>query len=236
MFSHISCLFISELRIQMRSKNTLLLMFVFSVLIVLIFCFAFGPVFTPIYISAFQKRYKLASLAGSMLWIAFAFSGIIGLGKSFDIKQDSNVIDALHLAGISLTDIYTAKVLSVVCLLFIIEIMITPITLVFLGLLSYISLLELLKLTGVFVLGTFGFCAGGSMVAVITLNADTTESLLTAILLLLLIPLLIAASLSTITILESKSLMQEKWIIGLAGYSLLIFGVSYFTFRYVIEN
>lgn len=236
MLSHISCLFIKELRIQIRSKNTLILMFIFSVLIVLVFCFAFGPVFTPIHISAEQKRQELAKLAGSMLWIAFAFSGIIGLGKSFDIEQNNSAIKGLRLTGIFPAEIYFAKILSNMFLLFVIEIMITPITLVFLGLLSYISLLELLKLTGVFVLGTFGFCAGGSLVAAITLNADTKESLLTAILFPLLIPLLIATSKSTVTILKSNPLMQNKWLIWLAGYSLLIFGISYFTFGYVIEK
>ena len=220
----------------MRSKNTLILMFVFSVLIVLVFCFAFGPVFTPISLSAEQKRYELAKLAGSMLWIAFAFSGIIGLGRSFDIERNNSAIKALRLTGIVPTDIYFAKVVSNMFFLFVIEIMITPITLAFLGLLSYLSLLELLKLVGVFVLGTFGFCAGGSLVAAITLNADTKESLLTAILLPLLIPLLIAASKSTITILKSQPLMQEEWLIWLAGYSLLLFGVSYLTFGYIIEK
>lgn len=236
MLSQISGLFIKELRIQIRSKNTLSLMFVFSVLIVLIFCFAFGPVFTPIQASAEQRKAELARLAGSMLWIAFAFSGIIGLGRSFDIEKNNSAIKGLRLTGIFPTQIYLAKVLGNMFLMFLIEIMITPITLVFLGLLSYITPVELLKLVGVFILGTFGFCAGGCLVAAITINADTKESLLTAILLPLLIPLLIAASKTTITILKSKSLMQERWLIWLAGYSLLLFGISYLTFGYVIEK
>jgi len=236
MVRHIFCLFIKDLRIQMRSKNTLILMFVFSVLIVLIFCFAFGPIFTPIHISAEKKRVELAKLAGSMLWISFAFSGIIGLSRSFDIERNNNVIKSLRLTGIVPTNIYIAKVISNIFFLLIIEIMITPITLVFLGLLSYISIMELLELVGVFILGTFGFCSGGSLIAAITVKTDAKESLLTAILFPVLIPLLIAASKSTITILKSETLIQEKWLIWLAGYSLFLFGVSYLTFGYIIEK
>lgn len=235
MFKHISYLFVKELRIQMRSKNTLILMFIFSVLILLILCFAFGPVLTPISLSDEQNKYELAELAGSMLWIAFAFSGIIALGKSFDIDQN-RATKALRLTGIVSTNIYLAKVISNMFLLFLLEIMITPITLVFLGVLSHLSLLTLLKLIVIFFFGTFGFCAGGSLLAAITINADTKKSLLTAILFPLLIPVLIAASKSTITILKNQSLMQDKWLIVLVGFSLLLFGISYLTFGFVFVD
>ena len=61
----IGALIRKDLGLQFRSKETLVLIFVFSVLVVLIFAFAFGPVF--------PEKEARGKLAGSVLWTAFVF-------------------------------------------------------------------------------------------------------------------------------------------------------------------
>ncbi len=76
----ISWLIRKDLALQFRTKDTLVLIFVFSVLVVLIFSFAFGPIFP-------QNAEERGKLAASVLWAAFSFAGIITLNRSFDLER-----------------------------------------------------------------------------------------------------------------------------------------------------
>ena len=81
-----------DLTLQLRTKDAVILIFVFSLLVVLVFCFVFGPVFVSfslLKIDPHERLRELGKLAGSVLWVAFTFSGIIGLNRSFDIERSS---------------------------------------------------------------------------------------------------------------------------------------------------
>ena len=64
-FRQIGALIRKDLGLQFRSKETLALIFVFSVLVVLIFAFAFGPIF--------PEKVERGKLTASVLWAAFVF-------------------------------------------------------------------------------------------------------------------------------------------------------------------
>jgi heme exporter protein B len=228
-----------DLTLQLRTKDAIILIFVFSLLVVLVFCFVFGPVFVPFSLLKLDRQEwlkELGKLAGSILWVAFTFSGVIGLNRSFDIEHRSSALKGLRLTGIDPGNLYLAKVFSNTLMLFCIDICITPIALIFFGALEMVDWLAWLRLTGVIALGVLGFCAGGVLLAGMSSSVRGRESLLSVMLFPILFPLIIAASKCTVSILTDKSLLGDIWLILLVGYSLIILAISYLLFGYIVEE
>ena len=73
--------FVSEL----RTKEMVLFMCLFSFLILIIFNFAFGS----------SIRFDSEMIAG-ILWVAFVFSGLTGLGRSFSMERDRGTFQGLE--------------------------------------------------------------------------------------------------------------------------------------------
>lgn len=225
-----------DITFQLRTKDAIILVFIFSLLVVLVFCFVFGPIFVPASLGIKARRSELGKLAGSVLWIAFTFSSIIGLNRSFEMENASGGgLRGLRLTGIAPGALYLSKVISNTLLLFFINLIITPIALIFLNVFDFISLISFLKLIAIIALGTLGFCAGGTLLACMSSSARGHESLLSAILFPMLFPLIIAASKSSVAVLSGKPLMEGVWFIWLGAYALIVAAVSYLLFAYVVE-
>ena len=226
-----------DLALQLRTKETLALIFVFSLLVVLIFSFAFGPIFP----TEVEERGKLAA---SVLWATFTFSGIITLNRSFDLERANGALQGLKLTGMDAGNFYLAKVVSSVIFLAILGAIITPITLQFLEIFDGLPLAvqvklipTLLKLVGVLTVGTLGFCAVGVTVSGMSTSTRGTESLLSVLLLPLVFPVIMGGARCTISLL-TKGIIGDNvhWFSILVVYSLVFLASSYLLFEFVIED
>ena len=227
-FRQIGALIRKDLGLQFRSKETLVLIFVFSVLVVLIFAFAFGPIF--------PERVERCKLAASVLWTAFVFAGIINLNRSFTLERAHGALEGLRLTGVDASNLYLSKVVSNVVFLCLLEIVITPITLQFLDLLDVVTMVILWKLFGVLSIGTLGFCAVGVLLAGMSTNANGGESLLSVILLPLVTPIIIGGAKCTVSLLVTGGLEGGFWLKLIAGYSLIFLASAYLLADAVIEE
>ena len=227
-FRQIGALIRKDLGLQFRSKETLALIFVFSVLVVLIFAFAFGPIF--------PERVERGKLTASVLWAAFVFAGIITLNRSFTIERAHAALHGIRLTGVDAGNLYLSKVISNVIFLFLLEIVITPIALQFLDLLDVITVGILLKLFGVLGIGTLGFCAVGVLLAGMSTSANGGESLLSVILLPLVVPIIMGGSKCTVSLLVTGGLENKFWLQLLIGYSLVFLASAYLLADAVIEE
>ena len=235
-FRQIGWLIHKDLALQFRTKDMLALILVFSVLVVLIFCFAFGPIFP-------EKLEERGKLAASVLWATFLFAGIITLNRSFDIERANGALHGLRLTGVDTSYFYLSKVVSIFIFLILLEIVVTPIALQFLDVLAVlpVALQEqlpwlLLKLIGVLAIGTLGFCAVGVIVSGISTNTGGKESLLSVILLPLTFPVIMAGAKCTVSLLTTGSLGGNFWIAVLVVYSLVFLASSYLLFEFVVEG
>jgi len=225
-----------DFALQFRTKDTLALIFVFSVLVVLVFSFAFGPIFpeTP------EERGKLAA---SVLWAAFSFSGIITLNRSFDVERAHGALNAWRLTGIDPGYFYLSKVASNLIFLALLEVVVTPVALQFLDVLDRLPvelqpqmLQILLKLLGVLVVGTLGFCAVGVIVSGISTSTRGKESLLSVILLPLTFPVIMAGAKCSVSLLTEGHLGGTFWFSVLVVYSLVFLASSFLLFEFVVEG
>ena len=227
-FRQIGALIRKDLGLQFRSKETLALIFVFSVLVVLIFAFAFGPIF--------PEKVERGKLTASVLWAAFVFAGIITLNRSFTIERTHAALQGIRLTGVDAGNLYLSKVISNVVFLFLLEIVITPIALQFLDLLDVATVSILLKLFGVLSIGTLGFCAVGVLLAGMSTSANGGESLLAVILLPLVIPIIMGGAKCTVSLLVTGGLENKFWLQLLIGYSLIFLASAYLLADAVIEE
>ena len=224
----IGALIRKDLGLQFRSKETLALIFVFSVLVVLIFAFAFGPIF--------PEKVERGKLTASVLWTAFVFAGIITLNRSLAVERSQGALHGIRLTGVDASNLYLSKVISNVVFLFLLEIVITPIALQFLDLLDVVTIRILLKLLGVLSIGTLGFCAVGVLLAGMSTSANGGESLLSVILLPLVIPIIMGGAKCTVSLLVTGGLENRFWLKLLVGYSLIFLASGYLLAEAVIEE
>ncbi|MCZ6678406.1 MAG: heme exporter protein CcmB [Candidatus Poribacteria bacterium] len=235
-FRQIIWLIRKDLALQFRTKDTLILIFVFSILVVLIFSFAFGPIFP-------DDPEDRAKLAASVLWTAFSFAGIITLNRSFDLERANGAIQGVRLTGVDPSNFYLSKVISTLVFLTMLELIVTPIALQFLEVLDVLPaivqerlLLTLLKLIGVLAIGTLGFCAVGVIVSGISTSTHGKESLLSVVLLPLIFPVIMAGAKCSVSLLTTGGLEGNFWISILVVYSLVFLASAYLLFEFVIEG
>ena len=212
-----------ELLSEIRTKEVLISMCFFAFLVLIIFNFAF-----------FSSTGNSSGVLSGMLWVAFMFSGLLGLNQSFGSEKDRGSLQGLFLCPVDRSVIYTAKAISNLCFMLIMEILI----LLLFAILFRVQLLPILpQLSLVILLGTLGFVCVGTMFSAMAVNARAREILLTIILFPIVVPLTIAAVKATELILNGKGLADiSGWLKILIAFDLVFFLLSYGTFAFVIEE
>ncbi len=143
-----------DIRAELRTKDIFSSMFVFALLSVIVFNFAFE-----------LRIPKMAMVAPGIIWVAVSFAGTLGLNRAFVIEQDKGSLAGLLLAPVDRAAIYFGKMLGNLVFMLVVEAMLLPLIMIFfnLPLLSGPHLLVLL-------LGTYGFAAVGTVFSAIAVN------------------------------------------------------------------
>ncbi|WP_366923591.1 heme exporter protein CcmB [Metallumcola ferriviriculae] len=211
-----------DLVTEFRTKEMLSAMLIFSVLVIVIFAFAFTP-----------TRDLTSKVFPGIIWVAFTFSGILGLNRSFLNEKQNETLLGLMLAPVDRTAIYFGKVISNLAMMLIMEIISLPL---FFVLFDYRFSGSLLQLLLVIFLGTLGFIAVGTFLAALAANTRTSEILLPIILFPILVPVIIAAVESTGLILAGHAFADfSGWVKLIGVYDVVFLVVPFILFDYVLE-
>src|ERR1039458_9958964 len=97
----ISAIFVKDLRVEWRHRETLASMSIFGVLVVFLFNFAFEP-----------AREETLRLLPGLLWVAFAFAGVLGFNRSFAAERENAAFEGMRLAPVDPGAIYLGKMLA----------------------------------------------------------------------------------------------------------------------------
>lgn len=212
-----------DLQIEWRTRARLNGLVFFALATLLMFSFALGPD------TAILRRN-----AGGYLWLGVLFASVLSLGESFRIETENNCLDGLRLAPVDARAIFLGKALGNTLMLWILSIVITPVTVA----LYDVSVKEgVLKLFGVLLLGCFGISAPGTIYGAIASNARARDVLLPLLLFPVLIPSLLASVKATGLILEGDPMGQlGSWLGLLGAFNLLYWGLGFALFPRVIED
>jgi len=75
---------------EMRTKEIISAVLVFTLLVVVIFNFAFGT-----------SQDVVKQVASGMLWVTFAFAGVLSLNRSFIIEKEDGCLEGLMVSPVS---------------------------------------------------------------------------------------------------------------------------------------
>lgn len=216
-------IFVKDLRLEWRHRETLASMCVFGLLVVFLFNFAFEP-----------AREETLRLLPGLLWIAFAFAGILGFNRSFAAERENASLEGLTLAPVDPGTIYLGKMLANLLFLGIAEAVI-----VFAASLWYnFSFLPVLgRFVLVVFLGTLGYVAVGTTFGAVSANTRMREVMLPVLQFPVAVPVFIGAIEATTGVLRGEPLgVYASWVNLLAGFCVVFLVLSYLLFEYVLEE
>jgi heme exporter protein B len=207
---------------ELRTREMLSSMFVFSLLVILIFNFAFD-----------LRAENQKTLAPGVLWVAIAFAGMLGLSRSFIMEKDRGSMEGLLLTPVDRSAIYLGKMLGNVLFIIVVEAIILPIFIVFFNL----SAGDLPLLVGVMILGTIGFAGVGTLFSAMAIHTRAREVLLPVLLFPVVIPVLLSAVKLTAAILDRLPFADvQNWFSLLVAFDLIFMALSFILFDYVLEE
>jgi heme exporter protein B len=212
-----------DVLVELRNRETFTVMLFFAVVILFLFHFSLNP-----------ERENTAQLAPGLLWLAFMFTGVLGLGRSFQAEQANDCLEQLLLVPGDHGNIFLGKLVGNLAFMLAVELLIIPLFALFFQLNLWEALLPLLVVA---VLGTLGFAAIGTLFSALTANLRAREVLFPLLLFPLVVPVVIGAVTATAIILGGGTLGEAGgWLKLLGAFDTIFLVVAYLTFEFVVEQ
>jgi heme exporter protein B len=198
-----------DLRSELRTKEAFNASFAFSMVILVLFSFAFDP-----------SSEELRTISGGLLWLVFSFAGALVLNRSFARELQNDCLDALMSAPVPAAAVFFGKVLANYFLLMIVEI----------AALAAFSILynthfsaQFWPVVLVMLLGTWGMTVIGTMFSALTVNLRMREMMLPTLVYPLLVPALMAAMTLTSDLMNGTPLGGDNliWLRVLTGFDFI---------------
>jgi len=203
-----------DLRAELRTKEAVNAALAFALVILLLFSFAFDP-------SAETTR----DIAGGLLWIVFAFAGVLVLNRSFVRELPNDCLDALIAAPIPGAALFLGKVLANYVLVLAVELVSLPVFGVFYNV-PWAS--QFWQLMLVVALGTWGLTVIGTVFSALTVNIRLREVMLPMLIYPIMIPALMGAMQLTSDLVVGKPIGPDNvaWLKMLVGFDVIYTAVS----------
>ena len=209
-----------DLRLEWRAKDAVNSMLFFALLVVVIFSFSFDP-------TAEESR----RIAGGLVWVAFLFAAVVALNQTWARELRNQVLDAYRVSPAPAVSLFLAKAVGNFILVSVLELLMTPLFIVFYNLRSVGPVYQLLLIA---VLGTWALVVNGTFFAAISIRTRSREIMLPLILFPISIPALLAMVDGTTSVLTGEA-SPRFWIQLLAIYDLVFTTVCLALFETVIN-
>jgi heme exporter protein B len=211
-----------DLLLELRQRESLLTMFFFGTLLLFVFHFSFD-----------LPPEDINAMAPALLWLAFLFTGTLGLAHLFEAERGNHCLDALLASPMDRGALFLAKTSFNVVLMVLVELVVIPLFWILFNLRSW----EIVPLVFVIVfLGTIGFCVLGTLLSAVTLRARNRELLLPLVLLPLMIPVILATIRCMETALRAGQIGDAvPWLRLLLGFDVIFLTLGVLIFDWVID-
>jgi heme exporter protein B len=211
-----------DIAAEIRTKEMISAMFVFSLLIIFIFNFAFD-----------LRANNLQALAPGVLWVSITFAGMLGLNRSFILERDRGVLDGLLLAPVDRSAIYFGKMLGNVLFISIVEIFILPFFVVLFN--QPVETIPLM--VGVVILGTIGLSGVGTLFSAMAVHTRAREIMLPIMLFPVIVPVMLAAVRLTAAILDQTPFEDvSHWLALMVAFDVIFIAASFILFEFAVEE
>ena len=205
----------------MRTKEIIFSVLVFTLLVIVIFNFAFGT-----------SQEMMELVAPGILWVTFAFAGVLSLNRSFIPEKEQDCLEGLMACPASREVIYVGKMLGSLLFMLIIEV-IALLIFAFLFNLPVFSP-QIITIT---VLTTIGFVAVGTLFSALAVNTKAREMVLPILFLPIVAPIIISAIKASELALSGEPWSGlSSWLQIIGAFDVIFLIVSFLIFPFVIEE
>jgi heme exporter protein B len=209
-----------DIRLEWRSKDGINSMLFFALLVVVVFSFSFDP-------TAEESR----RIAGGLAWVAFLFAAVVALNQSWSRELRNQVLDAYRVSPAPANPLFLAKALGNFIFVFMLEVLMTPLFVVFYRLSPLGPAWELIPVS---LLGTWALVVNGTFFSAMSLRTRSREIMLPLLLFPISIPALLAMVNATTNILTGEE-SAKFWVVLLLTYDVVFTIVCLLLFETVLE-
>jgi heme exporter protein B len=213
-----------DLRLELRTKESVPAMTLFTVVVFVLFHFGL------------DRNTLDGSLASGVLWVTLLLAAIIGVTRLFAAEREQGGIDALLLAPVDRTALFLAKGAALFLFLVAVEVVALP---AFALLLLGPDLLDALpELLAIVALADLGLAAVGALVSALAAETRARELIVPLLLLPLLVPVLIGAAQATEPLLRGAQQPEDlgRWLGLLSLYDVVFVLLSVAVFDFLLED
>ena len=218
-------LLLKDLRLELRTRDTVVAMLLFSVVAMMIFQFAVG-----------SRGDDLTDVAGGILWATLALTAVLGVGRSWVPEREQRVLDGILVAPIPRLVLLASKVGAIYAYLLVVEVIAVPLTALFF--IRNGQAADLLLVGVVCLVANLGIAVLGSLLACLALFARARELLLPVLFLPSMLPVVIAAAGAVHSVAGgTNDLAEYRGYLLFLGVYAVIFGlVAYATYDHVFDD
>ena len=210
-----------DILLEFRAKDITISVLVFGVLLAIVFNFALNI-----------NPQQISEIAAGIIWVSFAFSGILIMSRTFVREQEQGGLEGLLLSPISRDVIFLSKVLVSFLFMIAIEAILLP---VFATMLNINSFSWILIIT--VVLATLGFATVGTLFSFMAVKTRSREIMLPVLFFPIILPVIlgaIEASKGSFGIGYEPS--WNRWLPLIAIFDALFLVICPWIFSYLVEE
>ncbi|MEM8607049.1 MAG: heme exporter protein CcmB [Myxococcota bacterium] len=214
---------LKDLRLELRTKEILTATSLFAVLVVTLGSLAFytDPVSAP-------------NVAPGVLWISILFCGVLLIGRSWALERENDAVFSLLMAPIPRSAIYIGKSISALVLLFVVELLLVPLCLIFFQIEPSGRWLPLMALV---FLGSLGFVTTATLFSAVGIRTRARDLMLSVLVFPLVAPALLASAVATRELFAGAPLDEVLgWMRILTAFDLLFVAFGLWVSRYLLAE
>lgn len=210
-----------DLVLEARSRELVVSVAVFGLLLVVIFNFALRP--TP---------GQAAALAPGILWVAFAFAATLAMNRGFIRELEAGALEGLLVSPVSRDAIFLAKAAAGFIFMLLVEAALLP---AYAALLGFSALSW--PLAAAILLATLGFAVIGTLFSALAAQTRSREILLPVLFFPVITPVIIAAVGASNTALTGESSGGlVRWLGLMAVFDAVFLVICPWIFSVIVED
>lgn len=212
-----------DIRMELRTRTSLLSAAVFASLTLLVQNFARDP-----------TAVSTLDLAPSVLWVTVAFAAVVAMNRAFTVERENAAFDGLLLAPLPREVLYLGKYLANLVFVLLVEAIALPLFVLFFN----VGLGHALPgLLATMLLATIGFVAVGTVFSAMVVKTRFAELMLPVLLLPFMVPPLIFAVKTTVPLFAGRPLSEVlPGLRFLAIYDVVFLTLALLLFPAVVDE
>ncbi len=220
----IGALLRKDLRLELRTRESVPAMVLFSLGTFVLFHFAL------------QRDDVEGELAAGILWVTLLFAALLGIGRLFVAEREEGGFDGFLLAPVDRTALFVAKALLLFGFLAVVEVLVVAaFAILLLGPSPWGALPGLVV---VLALADVGLAVVGTLVGALAIRTRARDLLVPLLAIPLSLPLVIGGARATSPLLaqDGTGPLEGRWLLILGLYDLVFGLLAYAIFDFLLEE